>query len=37
MEILEYFNIRKYENNIISRENYDSEEKWNRKDIRPVR
>ncbi|MDR2632062.1 MAG: HAD family hydrolase [Treponema sp.] len=33
MEILEYFNIRKYFMKIISRENYDPEEKGNRKDI----
>ena len=33
MEILEYFNIRKYFIKIISRENYDPEEKGIRKDI----
>jgi hydroxymethylpyrimidine pyrophosphatase-like HAD family hydrolase len=33
MEILEYFNIRKYFIKIISRENYDPEEKGNKKDI----
>jgi len=34
MEILNYFKIRKYFEKIISRENYDPEEKGNRKDIR---
>ena len=34
IEILEYFDIRKYFIKIISRENYDPEEKGNRKDIR---
>ena len=34
MEILEHFGIRKYFVKIISRENYDPEEKGNRKDIR---
>ena len=34
MEILDHFNIRKYFVKIISRENYDPEEKGNRKDIR---
>jgi TFIIF-interacting CTD phosphatase-like protein len=33
MEILEYFDIRKYFVKIISRENYDPEEKGNKKDI----
>ena len=33
MEILEYFNIKKYFIKIISRENYDPEEKGNKKDI----
>jgi phosphoglycolate phosphatase-like HAD superfamily hydrolase len=33
MEILEYFDIRKYFIKIISRENYDPEEKGNKKDI----
>jgi len=33
MEILEYFNLRKYFVKIISRENYDPEEKGIRKDI----
>jgi hypothetical protein len=33
MEILEYFNLREYFVKIISRENYDPEEKGNRKDI----
>ena len=34
IEILDYFEIRKYFNKIISRENYDPEEKGLRKDIR---
>jgi len=34
MEILDHFNIRKYFVKIISRENYDPEEKGLRKDIR---
>jgi phosphoglycolate phosphatase-like HAD superfamily hydrolase len=33
MEILDYFDIRKYFVKIISRENYDPEEKGNKKDI----
>jgi phosphoglycolate phosphatase-like HAD superfamily hydrolase len=33
MEILDYFNLRKYFTKIISRENYDPEEKGIRKDI----
>jgi predicted HAD superfamily phosphohydrolase YqeG len=33
MEILDYFHLRKYFVKIISRENYDPEEKGNRKDI----
>jgi phosphoglycolate phosphatase-like HAD superfamily hydrolase len=33
MEILEYFDLRKYFVKIISRENYDPEEKGTRKDI----
>jgi hypothetical protein len=33
MEILEYFNLRKYFGKLITRENYDPEEKGNRKDI----
>ena len=34
IEILEHFDLRKYFIKIISRENYDPEEKGNRKDIR---
>jgi predicted HAD superfamily phosphohydrolase YqeG len=34
MEILEYFNLRKYFVKIISRENYDPDEKGIRKDIK---
>jgi len=33
MEILDYFQIRKYFEKIITRENYDPEEKGNKKDI----
>ena len=34
MEILDYFDIRKYFNKIISRENYDPEEKGLRKNVK---